>query len=63
MSKNRPFKTIYLLKLALLSALARESEFHCSDKNLKGRNQASQPGKPLNSEGKQVAGDVALLAL
>ena len=36
-SKNRHFQTIFLLKLALLLALDRESEFYYSHKNSEGR--------------------------
>ena len=47
MSKNRPFETIFLLKLALLLALAREKWILLFRQNLWRENQASQPGKPL----------------
>ena len=47
MSKNRHFQTIFLLKLALLLALAREKWILLFRQKIWRENQASQPGKPL----------------
>ena len=47
MSKNRHFQTIFLLKLALLLALAREKCILLFRQRIWRENQASQPGKPL----------------
>ena len=47
MSKNRNFQTIFLLKLALLLALARETWILLFGQKIWRENQASQPGKPL----------------
>ena len=45
--QNRWFRTIFLLKLALLLALAREKWILLFRQNIWRENQASQPGKPL----------------
>ena len=46
MNKNRHFETIFLVKLALLLALAGKSEFYYSDKKSKGRiKQVSQKNR------------------
>ena len=45
MSKNRHFQTIFLLKLALLLALAREKWILLFRQKIWRENQASQPGK------------------
>ena len=47
MSKNCHFQTIFLLKLALLLALAREKWILLFRQKIWRENQASQPGKPL----------------
>ena len=58
MSKNRHFETIFLLKLALLLALAGKSEFYYSAKKSEGRiNKFSQ--EKSESKAKQVARDVS----
>ena len=62
MSKNRHFQTIFLLKLALLLALAREKWISLFRQKIWRENPASQPGKPLR-KAKQVARDVASLPL
>ena len=46
-NKNRRFQTIFLLKLALLLALAREKWILLFRQKIWRENQASQPGKPL----------------
>ena len=61
MSKTDDFLTIFLLKLALLLALAREKWILYSDKTSKGRiKQVSQENR--QSKAKQGARDVASLA-
>ena len=47
LSKNRDFETIFLLKLALLLALAREKWILLFRQEIWRENQASQLGKPL----------------
>ena len=47
MSKNRHFQTIFLLKLALLLALAGGKWILLFRQKVWRENQASQPGKPL----------------
>ena len=47
MSRNRHFQTNFLLKLALLLALAREKWISLYRQKIWRENQASQPGKPL----------------
>ena len=47
MSKNRHFETIFLLKLAILVALAREKWELLFSQKIWRENQASQLGKPL----------------
>ena len=45
--QNRWFRTIFLLKLALLLALSREKWILLFRQNIWRKNPASQPGKPL----------------
>ena len=61
MSQNRLFQDIFLLKLALLLALARESEFDYSAKKFEGR--IKQVSLENRSKAKHVARDAASLAL
>ena len=64
MSKNRHFQTIFLSKLALLVALAREKvNFIIQTKNLKGESSKSARKTAKGLKAKQVARDVASLAL